>query len=169
MSERRGTTASALMILFILAFVSLGESYQEKPWNKASISTSSKLRRKNLLVVGGDDKENESTGLKCNISDISITQNQLPSAPGATAKTFLVIITAKCPDGCSISGIHLGINNFISNIPFDPHVLKSLGNNDWLVNDGKPVDRVSFEYAFDSSYRFHISAFRSSSRWALNI
>ncbi|BBH01605.1 hypothetical protein Prudu_011913 [Prunus dulcis] len=76
-------------------------------------------------------------------------------------QVFQVQILNECPSGCRIGQIHLSYGSFHSERLIRPQILRPLGNNECLVNNGIPIATgatVSFEYASPNQFPFSVSS-----------
>ncbi|KAL6283350.1 hypothetical protein ACE6H2_014279 [Prunus campanulata] len=88
---------------------------------------------------------------------IQVPTTKLPSG----SQVFQVQILNECPSGCRIGQIHLSCGCFHSERLILPQILRPLGNNECLVNNGIPIATgatVSFEYASPNQFPFSVSS-----------
>uniref|UniRef100_A0A7N0V3W0 Uncharacterized protein n=1 Tax=Kalanchoe fedtschenkoi TaxID=63787 RepID=A0A7N0V3W0_KALFE len=88
----------------------------------------------------------------CTARDISVSQAQTSSSgiPGYTVQ-----IVNTCVSGCPPSNIHVHCGDFTSARLVNPITFKRLSTDDCLVNGGRPLSTIRFDYY--STFMFPIS------------
>ena len=101
--------------------------------------------------------------MECKISDIKIYEDQvgLSGTLQSGAPVITVDIYNMCP--CTISQLHVNCGPFSSDLPVPPNKFRLVGDNDCLVNNGKPIasgEDVSFQYANTQQFPMLVSSFQ---------
>ncbi|KAK9937725.1 hypothetical protein M0R45_014497 [Rubus argutus] len=103
-----------------------------------------------------------SSEANCRKDDIEVIQVPTEKLPSG-CQVFSVQILNECSGGseCNIGSIHLSCGSFHSELMINPRMFRLLGNNDCLVNDGKPIasgKAVSFSYASTTQFPLSVSS-----------
>ncbi|KAL0905360.1 hypothetical protein M5K25_023773 [Dendrobium thyrsiflorum] len=164
------SSISLILIVFNYGIVLTGSVEIPPSSRGASMASFDELRlvfnRKILHDLpgwSGGVTEPERVGeLECTKDDILLHQQATEPMPNGIP-TYTVNVLSTCPErsGCSMAMIHLSCGWFSSARQINPTVLRRLGFNDCLLNNGRPLPSgfsLSFQYANTYPYSFSISA-----------